>query len=203
MLRLPPTSWWCFCSLLCLVLLDGLTRCAGRGDPCAVREAGGWCGVRIIRVRCAVITVSDTRTKETDVGGARIVAQLEAAGHHVVQREIIPDQPEIMRKLLLNLSERTDVEALLMTGGTGITSRDQTYETVSSLLTKPLPGYGELFRMLSYQQVGSAAMLSRSIGGMMADTVLLTMPGSPRAVDLAMEEIILPELGHRISEARR
>jgi len=154
-------------------------------------------------VRCAVITVSDTRTEETDIGGARIVAQLEAAGHHVVQREIIPDQPEIMRKLLLNLSERADVEALLMTGGTGITSRDQTYETVSSLLTKPLPGYGELFRMLSYQQVGSAAMLSRAIGGMMADTVLLTMPGSPRAVDLAMEEVILPELGHLVSEARR
>jgi molybdenum cofactor biosynthesis protein B len=155
------------------------------------------------RVRCAVITVSDTRTLATDRGGPLIVQFLAAAGHEVVAREIIPDEPATMTTLLSKLAERTDVDAILMTGGTGIGSRDQTYETVSGLLSKILPGYGELFRMLSFDQVGPAAMLSRAIGGLMHGKVLLTMPGSPAAVQLAMEKLIAPELGHLIREARK
>ena len=128
---------------------------------------------------------------------------LTAAGHEVVAREIVPDDPPTMRALLSKLGERADIDAILMTGGTGIGSRDQTFETVSGLLNKILPGYGELFRMLSFEQVGPAAMLSRAIGGLMSGKVLLTMPGSPAAVQLAMEKLIVPELGHLIREARK
>src|SRR5947207_2410368 len=154
-------------------------------------------------VRCAVITVSDTRTIETDTGGRAVIDHLSAAGHTVGFREIIPDEPTRMRPLLESLREREDVDAILMTGGTGITSRDQTYETVSELLDKPLPGYGEIFRMLSYQDIGPAAILSRAVGGLIGRKVLLTMPGSPAAVRLAMEKIIVPQIPHLVREARR
>jgi molybdenum cofactor biosynthesis protein B len=154
-------------------------------------------------VRCAVITVSDTRTLDTDTGGQTVVVALTAAGHWVVAREIIPDDPARVRPLLESLRGRDDVDAILMTGGTGITSRDQTYETVSSLLDKPLPGFGEVFRMLSFQEIGPAAILSRAVGGLIGRKVLLTMPGSPAAVRLAMEKIIVPELPHLVREARR
>ncbi|HEV3415356.1 MAG TPA: molybdenum cofactor biosynthesis protein B [Pirellulales bacterium] len=155
------------------------------------------------RVRCAVITVSDTRTLSTDRGGLLIADLLTAAGHEVAAREIIPDEPATMRALLTKLGGQAELDAILMTGGTGIGSRDQTFETVSGLLSKILPGYGELFRMLSFEQVGAAAMLSRAIGGLMAGKILLTMPGSPAAVQLAMEKLILPELGHLVREARK
>ena len=154
-------------------------------------------------VRCAVITVSDSRTLETDTGGAELVERLEAAGHEVVDRRLLPDDAERLRALLENLSAADHVDAVLVTGGTGIAARDQTVETVTSLLTKPLPGYGELFRMLSYEEIGPAAMLSRATGGLSGRTVLLTMPGSRAAVSLAMEKVILPELGHLVREARR
>ena len=155
------------------------------------------------KVRCAVITVSDSRTLETDSGGREVLSRLDTAGHPVVAREIIPDNPDVMRRLLESLRERHDVDVILMTGGTGITSRDMTFETVTSLITKPLPGYGELFRMLSYAEIGSATILSRATGGLMGRTVVLTMPGSPAAVRLAMEKVILPELTHLVREARR
>lgn len=155
------------------------------------------------RVRCAVVTVSDSRTLETDTGGREIVDQLARAGHDVMLREIIPDEPVQIRRLLIAASARADVDAVLLTGGTGITSRDTTFETVSSLLTKPLPGYGELFRMLSYAEIGPAAMLSRAVGGLVGRKVVLTMPGSRSGVRLAMEKIILPELGHLVREACR
>ena len=154
-------------------------------------------------IRCAVITVSDTRTLETDSGGATLVDRLEGGGHQVVARDLVPDDPAQMERLLRDLQQRDDVDAVLMTGGTGISSRDQTYETVCGLLTKPLPGYGELFRSLSYEEIGSAAMLSRAVGGLMGRTVLLTMPGSRAAVCLAMDKVILPELSHLVREARR
>jgi len=154
-------------------------------------------------VRCAVITVSDTRTLADDRGGSTIVELLVAAGHQAVDRQILRDEPQAMRLLLGQLCQRPDVDAVLMTGGTGVASRDQTFETVSSLLTKPLPGYGELFRMLSFQEVGAAAMLSRTTGGLIGRVVVLTMPGSPAGVRLAMEKVILPELSHLVREARR
>ena len=156
-----------------------------------------------VRVRCAVITVSDTRTIENDTGGQSLIELAIAAGHVIVQRDIIPDDPPTMIQILTSLDESDDVDAILMTGGTGITKRDQTYETVTSLLAKEIPGYGELFRRLSYDQIGPAAMLSRAVGGRMRRTLVLTMPGSPAAVKLAMEKIILPEIGHLLREARR
>ncbi len=156
-----------------------------------------------VQLRCAVITVSDTRTPETDTGGAEVVRLLTESGHVVVQREIIPDEPARMRPLLESFRDNDQIDVVLMTGGTGISTRDQTYETVTALITKPLPGYGELFRMLSYQEIGAAAMLSRATGGLMHRTVLITMPGSRAAVRLAMEQVILPELGHLVREARR
>ena len=152
---------------------------------------------------CAVITVSDTRTIETDTGGQSVVDHLTAAGHQVLERSIIPDEPAQMRPLLLELCGRADLDAILLTGGTGIGSRDQTFETVSGLLDKPMPGYGEIFRMLSFQEIGPAACLSRAVAGLARGKVILTMPGSPAGVRLAMERIIVPELRHFVREARR
>ncbi len=154
-------------------------------------------------VACAVITVSDTRTLETDTGGQLLCELLSAAGFRVAAREIIPDEPQRMRPLLEKFRDDATVAAVLLTGGTGISSRDQTFETVSALLTKPLPGYGEMFRFLSYAEVGAAAMLSRAVGGLMDCTVVLTMPGSPAAVRLAVEKLVVPELRHLVREATR
>jgi molybdenum cofactor biosynthesis protein B len=150
-----------------------------------------------------VMTVSDTRTVETDSSGALIVTLAEAAGHRTIERVIVPDEPDRMRPLLQQWVQRPDLHAILITGGTGISPRDQTFETVSSLLTKPLPGYGELFRMLSYAEIGPAAMMSRAVGGLMGELVVLVMPGSRAAVELAMTKIILPELPHLVGEARK
>jgi molybdenum cofactor biosynthesis protein B len=155
------------------------------------------------RIGCAIVTVSDTRTIATDRGGQLLVELLEQAGHVIHFREIVPDDPDRMKILLGQISQMADVQAILMTGGTGISKRDQTFETVSALLDKPLPGYGELFRMLSFQDIGAAAMLSRAIGGVFGRQILLTMPGSPAAVRLAVEQLILPELGHLVREAQR
>jgi molybdopterin adenylyltransferase len=151
----------------------------------------------------AVITVSDTRTVETDTSGARIVAMAEGAGHRVLAREIVPDEPDRMTPLLISYRDRGDLDAVLMTGGTGISPRDQTYETVSALLTKPLPGYGELFRMLSYAEIGPACVLSRAVGGLMGEVAVFVMPGSRAAVELAMAKVILPEIGHVVAQARK
>ena len=116
---------------------------------------------------------------------------------------LIESEPERIRELLAAYRDRDDVDAILITGGTGISRRDRTFDVVNEMLTTPLPGYGELFRMLSYEQVGAAAMLSRATGGLMDRKVLLTMPGSPAAVQLAMSKIILKELAHLVREARR
>lgn len=155
------------------------------------------------RVRCAVVTVSDTRTPETDTGGRTVVDLLTAAGHEITAREIIPDDPARMRPLLIGYVGRDDVDVILLTGGTGLSSRDQTFETVSALITKPLPGYGEIFRLLSFQEIGAAGMLSRATAGLIEQTAVFTMPGSPGGVRLAMERLIVPELGHVVREARR
>jgi molybdenum cofactor biosynthesis protein B len=154
-------------------------------------------------LRCAVVTVSDSRTLETDTGGAAVVELLAAAGHLAAARHIIPDEPRRMRALLTEVAARDDVDVILLTGGTGISRRDQTYETVQGMLTKEVPGYGELVRWLSYQEIGAAAMLSRAVGGLIGQKVVLTMPGSPAGVRLAMEKAILPELGHLVREARK
>jgi molybdenum cofactor biosynthesis protein B len=151
----------------------------------------------------AVMTVSDTRTIETDSSGALIVSLAEAAGHRVLERTIVPDEPERMRSVLGAWLSSGRLDAILLTGGTGISPRDQTFETVSALLTQPLPGYGELFRMLSYAEIGPACILSRALGGLIGETAILVMPGSRAAVELAMTKIILPELPHILREARK
>lgn len=151
----------------------------------------------------AVLTVSDTRTVETDTSGTLIVELAEAAGHHITERAIVPDEPSRMTPLLHQYMENPEIHAILITGGTGISARDQTFETISALLTKPLPGYGELFRMLSYAEIGPASLLSRAVGGLVGKVAVLVMPGSRAAVQLAMTKIILPELPHLVREARK
>lgn len=153
------------------------------------------------QVCCAVVTVSDTRTLEVDTSGQAIAELLEEAGHLVVERVIVPDEPAQISAQIVRLARSSEVEGILLTGGTGIAARDQTPEVVAKLLTKELPGYGELLRMLSYQEIGPAAMLSRAGGGIIDQTVVLTMPGSTAAVRLAMEKLILPELAHLVSLA--
>ncbi len=151
----------------------------------------------------AVLTISDTRTLETDTSGALIVRLAEAVGHRIAERRIVPDEPGQIRATLLEWRDRPDLDAALLTGGTGISPRDQTFETVSALLTHPLPGYGELFRMLSYEQIGPAAMLSRAVGGLAGPLAIFVMPGSRAAVELALERLLLPELPHIVREARK
>jgi molybdenum cofactor biosynthesis protein B len=154
-------------------------------------------------IRVAILTVSDTRTAETDTSGILIGSLLNEAGHVVSDRTIVPDEPARMSPILVAWTERDDIDAILITGGTGVSARDCTFETVSALITKWLPGYGELFRMLSYAEIGAATILSRAVGGLIGSTVVLVMPGSKAAVSLAMTKIILPELGHLVSEARK
>ena len=154
-------------------------------------------------VSTAVLTVTDTRTLESDHGGALIIELLNNAGHEVVDRELVPDDPMLIAGMIEQWGNRDDVDAILLTGGTGIAPRDLTYETIDAMLSKPMPGYGELFRLLSYQEIGAAAMLSRAIGGVYGMTVVLTMPGSTAAVRLAMEKLILPELSHLVQQATK
>ena len=152
-------------------------------------------------VRCAVLTISDTRAMETDVSGRAIVELLEAAGHVVAKRQILRDEPKDVHEAVLG--QVGGVEALITTGGTGITSRDSTYEAVVGLFEKRLDGFGELFRLLSYGEIGSAAMMSRACAGVSRGTAIFILPGSENAVRLAMTKLILPELGHVVRELRR
>jgi molybdenum cofactor biosynthesis protein B len=127
----------------------------------------------------------------------------EGAGHRILERVIVPDEPDRMTPLFRGYTADDRLHAALVTGGTGISPRDQTYETVTALLTKPLPGYGELFRMLSYAEIGPACLLSRAVGGLIGRLVVLVMPGSRAGVELAMRQIVLPELPHLVREARK
>jgi molybdopterin adenylyltransferase len=154
-------------------------------------------------VRCYVMTISDTRTEDTDTGGRAIIDLLRSAGHEVVGRSIVRDDPDVVRGTIERQLATQDVQVIITTGGTGITSRDSTFEAVSGLLDKRLDGFGELFRMLSYEQVGPAAMLSRACAGLVAGRIVAALPGSEAAVRLAMEKLLIPELGHLVREASR
>jgi molybdenum cofactor biosynthesis protein B len=154
-------------------------------------------------VSCYVVTVSDTRTEETDTGGRAIVELLTAAGHHIVGRSLVKDDPEQLRDAIGRQLANPDVQVIVTTGGTGITSRDCTFEAVSSMLWKRLDGFGELFRMLSYEQIGSGAMMSRALAGTVAGRIVVSLPGSEAAVRLALEKLLIPELGHLVREATR
>ena len=157
----------------------------------------------LLSLSLAVLTVSDTRTVETDASGSKVVELATGAGHRVVARDLVADEPASMIVLIQSYLTLPELDAVLVTGGTGVSGRDQTYETVSTLLTKSLPGYGELFRMLSYAEIGPACMLSRAVGGLIGRVAIFVMPGSQAAVELAMSKVILPELPHLLREARK
>ena len=154
-------------------------------------------------VRCYVLTISDSRTEATDTSGRVIQDLLSGDGHQVTGRQILPDDPARVRAALRAQLANPDVQAILTTGGTGISSRDNSYEAIDGLLEKRLTGFGELFRALSYQEIGAAAILSRACAGTSHGKVILSVPGSEHAVRLAMTKLILPELGHLVREAAR
>jgi len=149
-------------------------------------------------VPCAILTVSDTRRPATDRSGAWLKAHLERAGHEVVATAIVPDDPTAVRARLRAFARAGRARAILITGGTGIAARDRTYEAVAGLLEKRLDGFGELFRALSYREIGAAAMLSRAVAGTWRGRLVFVMPGSPAAVRLAVRRLILPVLGHAV-----
>ncbi len=147
------------------------------------------------QVPIAIVTVSDTRTAETDTSGQTIRTLVEAAGHRVVDYRIVKDEPDQVATALDDFAAGT-ARLIIFNGGTGISQRDRTYDVISRKLEKTLPGFGEIFRMLSYQEVGAAAMLSRATAGVYRNTVVVSTPGSTNAVRLAVEKLILPELQH-------
>jgi molybdenum cofactor biosynthesis protein B len=152
------------------------------------------------KVPTVVVTVSDTRTLETDTGGTRVEELLTGAGHPVLRREIVRDEPDEIAAALLRATQG-ESRAVIFTGGTGVAPRDVTPDTIEPLLERDVPGFGELFRLLSYEEIGSAAILSRAVAGLRQGRVVFVIPGSRGAVGLAMEKLILPELGHLAAEA--
>jgi molybdenum cofactor biosynthesis protein B len=155
------------------------------------------------RVRVAVLTISDTRTPETDTGGNAIVELMREAGHEVSRREIVEDDAPRIEVVLQEFLTDTSVDAVITTGGTGISARDTTYEVVSRLIDKKLDGFGELFRMLSYEEIGAAAILSRAVAGASGAKFVACLPGSTNAVRLAMEKLLVPEIPHVVFELRK
>ena len=147
-------------------------------------------------VGCFVLTVSDTRTIESDTSGRAIRELLTAAGHAVVGSELVRDDPDEVAGVVRRQLDDPATRVIVTTGGTGITSRDDTFEAVDRLFEKRLAGFGELFRMLSFQEIGSAAMLSRAAAGTVRGKAIFVLPGSEHAVRLAMNRLIVPELGH-------
>lgn len=153
------------------------------------------------KVRVFVLTVSDTRTETTDTGGAAIVRLLADAGHLVAGTRIARDEPGEVAAIVRREAAGGGVDVIITTGGTGLTRRDSTVEAIDGLLDKRLPGFGELFRMLSYHDIGAAAMLSRACAGTLGRAVVIALPGSESAVRLAMTRLVLPELTHLVQQA--
>ena len=155
-----------------------------------------------IAINCAIITVSDTRTSETDRSGKTIADLLNEAGHQVKVYKIIKDEPTQIQLQLLSLSDRADIEAVIFNGGTGIAPRDTTYDALDKLLEKTLPGFGELFRFLSYREIGSRAIASRAVAGVYRQKLIFSLPGSTNAVKLGVSQLILPELAHLVRQLK-
>lgn len=149
-------------------------------------------------VRCAIITLSDTRDETTDKSGQRIKALLAEHEQPVVSYQILKDEPDQITAAVRALLARPDVDVILTNGGTGIAPRDTTFEALQGLLEKEIPGFGEMFRMLSYEDIGSAAMLTRATAGVAQGKVIISLPGSTGAVELGMTKLVLPELGHML-----
>lgn len=154
--------------------------------------------------RCVVLTISDTRQKQDDKSGKRIVQYLEGASHMIVHKEIVHDEKDAIARAVKKACADNDVDVVLTTGGTGLAARDVTIETIVPLFDKEINGFGEIFRMLSYtEDIGSAAIMSRAIAGISNHTPIFAMPGSSGAVKLAMEKLIIPELSHVLREVRK
>lgn len=150
-------------------------------------------------VACAVLTVSDTRTVETDKSGQLIRQRLQQAGHQIIDYVVVKDEPpQIITQI--QTWQQQSVQAVICSGGTGIAPRDTTYDAIAQLLDKTLPGFGELFRMLSYEQIGSRALASRAVAGVYGTQLVFSLPGSSKAVQLGMEALILPELAHLVRQ---
>jgi molybdenum cofactor biosynthesis protein B len=154
-------------------------------------------------IRVAVLTISDTRTLETDTGGNIIAESMRAAGHKVVSRGIVKDDAPRIKEVLEGLLADEGVDAIITTGGTGVSARDTTYEVVSRLIDKKLDGFGEIFRILSYEEVGAAAILSRAVAGAAGTKFVACLPGSTNAVRLATEKLLVPEISHVVFELRK
>ena len=153
-----------------------------------------------VSLGCMVVTCSDTRTKDTDTSGKLICHLLKEQGHAISEYHLIKDEPEDITHLLEHAAQQTDKQVVIINGGTGISRRDSTFEAVDGFLQKRLDGFGELFRYLSFQDIGSAAMLSRATAGIHEHLVIFSIPGSQGAVRLAMEQLILPEMSHIAGE---
>jgi len=153
-------------------------------------------------LRFGVITISDTRDAGTDRGGEYLVRSIEAAGHSVAARVIVRDERVEIEREVKRVVALSEVDLVLTTGGTGIAPRDVTTPTLEALFDSTIPGFGELFRWLSFREIGSAAILSRAIAGLLAGKVVIALPGSPKALELAMNEIILKEAGHLVSQSQ-
>ena len=154
-------------------------------------------------VRVAVLTISDTRTRETDTGGDIAEEILSEAGQEIVARQIVRDEASGIRANLVDLLANPEVDAVITTGGTGISGRDTTYEVVERMIEKRLDGFGEIFRMLSYEEIGAAAIMSRAIAGAVGTKLVASLPGSRNAVRLAVEKLLVPELAHIVFELRK
>jgi molybdenum cofactor biosynthesis protein B len=154
-------------------------------------------------VRCAILTVSDTRTPDTDTSGRLIRDLLTTAGHLVAERALVPDDPQEVSRIVTAWTDARDIRIVITTGGTGISRRDSTFEAVTHLFSKELTGFGELFRTLSFQEIGSGAMLSRATAGIVDRSAVFMLPGSEGAVRLAMTRLIIPQLTHIARELEK
>ena len=155
------------------------------------------------KTRVALLTISDTRTRETDTGGDIAEELLRDAGQEIVARQIVRDEVTAIRSNLIDLLARSDVDAVITTGGTGISARDTTYEVVERMIEKQLDGFGEIFRALSYEEIGAAAIMSRALAGSVGTKFIASLPGSRNAVRLAVEKLLVPELAHVVFELRK
>ena len=154
-------------------------------------------------IDCAILTASDTRTPATDESGALLRSLLEAAGHRVRLHRVVPDEPEAIRAALVEIEADPAIRVVVINGGTGITRRDRTFETIEALLERPLPGFGEIFRALSFAEIGPAAILTRATAGIRGRIAIFAVPGSPAAVRLAAERLIVPQLSHLVGQIDR
>lgn len=156
-----------------------------------------------VSVGCAVITVSDTRSLETDRSGQLIQQLLQAAGHQIVEYRLLKDEPDLIQDYIKTLIQHSDLQVVILNGGTGIAPRDTTYDAIERLLDKTLPGFGEIFRWLSYQEIGSRAVASRAVAGVCQGKLIFSLPGSSNAVRLGMEQLILPEMEHLVKQVNQ